>query len=91
MSRGDNEGLLLGIAYDTGKTGFQLSYLVTGRDVAGFSVGGGPRYDSLMLGTSWRVNNRMGLTATAQYRHDKDDLTTGENQAVFTVGTMWRF
>ena len=91
LSRGDNEGLMAGVAYDTGKTGFQLSYMVTGRKVAGFDVGGGTRYESLMLGSSWRVSPRMGVTATAQYRRDKDDLTTGDSQAVFTVGTMWKF
>ncbi len=91
LSRGSNEGLMAGVAYDTGKVGFQLSYLVTGRKVAGFDVGGGTQYDSLMFGTSWRVNDRMGVTATAQYRRDKDDLTTGDSQAVFTIGTMFKF
>lgn len=85
------EGLIVGASYDTGKTGFQLSYLTSGHSVGGFEVGGGTKYDSLMFGTSWRVNQRMGVTATAQYRRDNDDLTTGDTQAVFTIGTMWKF
>lgn len=86
------EGFFTGISYDTGSTGFQLSYLSSGQRMVGWKVGGSDiRYDSIMLGTSFRVNDRMGLTATLQYRKDKDPLTTGDQQAVFTVGTRWRF
>lgn len=86
------EGFFTGLSYDTGSTGFQLSYLSSGQRVVGFKVGGTDiRYDSLMLGTSFRVNRRIGLTATLQYRKDKDPLTTGDQQMVFTVGTKWKF
>lgn len=86
------EGLFTGFSYDTGNAGFQLSYLLSGQKVAGFKMGGtNIRYDSIMLGTSFKVTKRMGLTATLQYRKDEDPLTTGERQAIFTVGTKWRF
>jgi len=86
------EGFFTGVSYDTGSTGFQLSYLSSGQKVVGFKVGGTDiRYDSLMLGTSFRVNKRVGLTATLQYRKDEDPLTTGEKQMIFTVGTKFKF
>lgn len=86
------DGLMLGASYDSGKYGVQLSYLASGYSVAGFDIGGGDnRYQSIMLGTSFRVTDRMGMTATAQYRTDDDPLTTGSSQAIFTVGTRWRF
>jgi hypothetical protein len=86
------EGFMLGFGYDTGHTGFQLSYLSSGQEIVGLEVGGTDiRYDSLMFGSSWRVNERMGVTATAQYRRDNDPLTTGDTQAIFTIGTKWRF
>lgn len=86
------EGFFVGGAYDTGKLGVQLSYLTSGQEVMGFEIGGTDiRYDSLMLGTSFRVNKRMGLTATLQYRKDEDPLTTGEKNVIFTVGTRWKF
>ena len=83
---------MFGASYDTGKMGFQLSYLTSGYKVGGFEVGGGDyKYSSILFGTSFRVNNRMGLTATAQYRTDDDPLTTGKTQMILTVGTRWRF
>ncbi len=86
------DGLMVGASYDTGKVGVQLSYLASGYSIAGFDVGGGDyEYQSIMLGTSFRVNNRMAIAATAQYRTDNDPLTTGSSQAIFTVGTRWRF
>ncbi len=92
MMRTTNEGFMIGMAYDTGTVGYQLSYLSSGQEVAGMEIGGSDiRYDSLMFGASWRVNERMGVTATMQYRKDNDDLTTGDSQTVFTVGTKWRF
>lgn len=86
------EGLMVGISYDNGDKGYQLSYLSSGQEVVGLEIGGTDiRYDSLMFGTSWRVNESVGLTATAQYRKDNDPLTTDETQGIFTVGTRWKF
>lgn len=86
------EGFFAGASYDMGRTGFQVSYLTSGQKVMGFDVGGTDiHYSSILVGTSFRVNNRMGLTATAQYRQDDDPLTRGDQQAVFTVGTRWKF
>lgn len=86
------DGLFVGASYDTGNTGFQMSYLTSGQRVVGFKVGGTSiRYSSLMLGTSFRINHRMSLTATAQYRSDNDPATTGDRQGIFTVGTRWQF
>jgi len=86
------EGFFSGLSYDTGKMGFQLSYLKSGDKVAGFKVGGSKiPYTSLMLGTSFKVTDRMGLTATMQFRTDQDPLTTGDKQVIFTVGTKWKF
>lgn len=92
MTRVKAEGMFVGASYDTGNAGFQLSYLTSGQEVAGAEIGGTDiRYDSLMLGTSFRINRRMGMTATLQYRNDKDPLTTGEKHAVVTVGKRWKF
>lgn len=86
------EGLFAGASYDTGRMGFQVSYLTSGQDVMGFEIGGANyHYNSVLIGTSFRVNNRMGLTATMQYRADDDPLTTGDRMAVFTIGTKWKF
>lgn len=86
------EGFFTGFSYDTGSTGYQLSYLSSGQRVVGFKVGGTDiRYDSLMLGTSFKVSKKIGLTATMQYRKDEDPLTTGDRQFIFTVGTKWKF
>ena len=86
------EGFFTGASYDTGKVGYQLSYLKSGDSVAGFRIGGSKiAYSSLMLGTSFKVTDRMGLTATLQFRNDEDPLTTGEKQTIFTVGTKWKF
>ncbi len=87
-----SEGLFVGASYDVGNTRFQFSYLTSGQEMAGFKVGGTDiRYDNIMFGTSFRVNKRVGLTATIQYRNDKDPLTTGDQQTIFTVGTKWKF
>lgn len=87
-----NEGFMVGVGYDTPQLGMQISYLTSGQEVMGLEIGGDDiRYDSVLLGFSWRVNARMGVTATAQYRNDDDPLTTGRNQGVFTVGTKWQF
>jgi hypothetical protein len=87
-----SEGLFVGASYDVGSTRFQFSYLSSGQKLAGFKVGGTDiRYDNLMFGTSFRVNKRVGLTTTIQYRNDKDPLTTGDQQLIFTVGTKWKF
>ena len=86
------EGFFAGASYDMGRTGFQISYLTSGEEVMGLKIGGtSVHYNSVLLGTSFRVNKRMGLTATVQYRQDDDPLTTGDRQAVFTVGTKWKF
>lgn len=86
------DGLMMGVSYESETTSFQISYLTSGQEVAGMEIGGtNIRYDSLMFGTSWRVNERIGVTATAQYRHDNDPLTTGAAEAVFTIGTRWKF
>lgn len=86
------DGIMVGAGYDMGRTGFQISYLTSGQEVMGFEIGGNDiRYNSLMFGTSFRVNDRVGLTATVQYRDDSDPLTTGDKQAIFTVGTKWKF
>jgi hypothetical protein len=86
------DGLMVGAGYDTGRTGFQVSYLTSGQKVMGFEVGGSNiHYSSMMMGTSFRINDRIGLTATAQYRTDDDPLTTGTHQAIFTIGTKWKF
>jgi hypothetical protein len=86
------EGLMAGASYDSGKMGFQLSYLTSGQEIAGIEMGGEDvRYNSLMFGTSFRVNDRIGITATAQWRNDNDPLTTGRSQGIFTVGTRWKF
>jgi hypothetical protein len=92
MMRTTTEGFMVGMAYDTGTVGYQLSYLTSGQEVAGMEIGGTDiRYDSIMFGASWRVNERMGVTSTIQYRRDNDQLTTGDSHAVFTVGTKWKF
>ncbi|MDB5477672.1 MAG: hypothetical protein JWM96_167 [Alphaproteobacteria bacterium] len=86
------EGFFAGASYDTGRTGFQVSYLSSGQEIMGLEVGGTDiRYDSLMFGTSFRVSKRVGLTATLQFRSDEDQLTTGDHQAIATVGTKWKF
>jgi len=86
------EGFFGGVSYDAGRTGFQVSYLTSGQEIAGLEIGGTDiHYQSVMIGTSFRVNDRMGLTATVQYRRDDDPLTTGDAQAIFTVGTRWKF
>jgi hypothetical protein len=86
------EGFIVGAGYDTGRSGFQISYLTSGQEIMGLEVGGTDiRYSSIMFGTSFRVNERLGVTATAQYRSDSDPLTTGKHQAVFTIGTKWKF
>lgn len=86
------DGLFVGASYETGDTGFQISYLTAGQDVAGFEAGGTDiQYSSVLVGTTFRVSKRMSLTATAQYRNDKDPLTTGDRAAVFTIGTRWKF
>lgn len=86
------EGFFAGASYDIGRTNVQVSYLTSGQEVLGLEAGGTDiNYSSILVGTSFRVNRRMGLTATMQYRHDDDPLTTGNSQAVFTVGTKWKF
>lgn len=86
------EGFLVGAAYDTGRYGFQVSYLTSGQEIAGIEIGGTDvRYNSLLFGTSFKVNERIGITATAQWRNDNDPLTTGSSQGVFTIGTRWKF
>jgi hypothetical protein len=91
MRRTKANGLFTGLSYDAGNTGYQLSYLKSGK-TAGFNLGGSSiDYNSLMLGTSFRVTDRMGLAATIQYRTDEDPLTTGDRQVIFTVGTKWKF
>jgi hypothetical protein len=85
-------GFFSGVSYDTNKVGFQLSYLKSGDKVAGLKVSGSKiPYQSFMLGTSFKVTERMGMTATVQYRTDQDQLTTGDRQMIFTVGTKWKF
>jgi hypothetical protein len=91
MRRTAADGLFTGVSYETKKIGYQLSYLKSGK-IAGFRAGGSSiSYDSLMFGTSFPVTDRMGLTATVQYRNDDDPLTTGAHQTIFTVGTRWKF
>lgn len=87
------DGLFTGVSYySKGGTGYQLSFLSSGQKLGGLKISGTKvRYDSLMLGTSFRVNERLGLTATLQYRRDKDPLTTGDQQVIVTIGTKWKF
>jgi len=86
------DGLFVGASYDTGSTGFQISYVTSGQKVMGFDVGGtDKRYNNIMVGTSFRMTKRLSLTATLQYRTDDDPLTRGDNAAVATIGTKWKF
>lgn len=85
-------GLMAGVSFDDGNTGYQLSYLASGQEFMGFEIGKSAyRYESLMFSTSFRVTDKIGLTATAQYRHDADPITDGDQQMVFTIGTKWKF
>ena len=86
------DGLFAGFSYNTGSTGFQLSYITAGQNVMGFNVGGTAiQYSSVLFGTSFKVNPHLSVTATLQYRNDDDELTTGQRAGVATLGTSWKF
>lgn len=86
------DGIFGGIGYDTGRAGFQLSYIDSGRAPNSKEIDGTDvKYRSVMFGTSFQVSQRMSLTATAQYRDVRNAGAIDDRGAVFTLGTRWKF
>lgn len=86
------KGLIVGARYNAGKVPVQISYMTTGRDIAGISTGGGDyAYDNVMVGASIPVKEKWYVNTTMQYRNDRNRIEEEQKQIIVTIGTKFKF
>lgn len=86
------KGMIVGARYNAGKVPVQISYMSTGRDIAGVSTGGGDyAYDNVMLGASIPVKEKWYINTTLQYRNDRNRIEEEQRQVILTFGTKIKF
>ena len=86
------KGIIIGGRYDGLKAPVQISYMATGRKIAGFSTGNGSMpYDSVMVGTNIPMMEKLSVNTTLQYRNDRSMLEASQRQVIVTVGTKIQF